>query len=302
MKPYAEKIQFLPGESFRLLQWVDNIREVEIVSGDKTRIPLTGSGHEWHSHSHMELTVVDRGSGTRFIGDSITHFTAPDLVIIGPHLPHYWHMHGQSSGCAVQFELESDHSFWKLPETRMAHQLWQDANLGIQITGDGLQKIKNLMQSCCTCSGIRRLRLFIQIIELLAGVSSKDRIALSRTSFMPPNNQSTYVSLQKTIRYVLQNFQNEISFYDILQESHMSKATFQRHFKKLTNKTFTRFLTDLRLSFAGRKLIESDLSVSEIAFASGYNNLSHFNHQFKVHYQLAPLAFRKAAGRKNRSG
>ena len=62
----------------------------------------------------------------------------------------------------------------------------------------------------------------------------------------------------------------------------MSKATFERHFKKLTGKSFTRFLTEVRLNYAGRQLIETDLSISEIAFASGYNNLSHFNHQFKA--------------------
>jgi len=293
MRPHAEKIQLLPRESFRLLQWKDNIHDVEIVAGDKTRIPLTGSGHEWHSHSHMELTVIDQGSGTRFIGDSITHFTAPDLVIIGPHLPHYWHMRGQSSGCAVQFDFEPGHAFWKFPETWEMHELWQDANLGIQVTGDAVQKINNLLQDSCACGGMRRLNLFIQILEVLAGVPSKNRKTISRTSFVPPINQSTYISLQKAIQYVLQNFQSDISFPDVLQESHMSKATFERHFKQLTGKTFTRFLTDVRLNFAGRRLIETDLPVSEIAFSSGYNNLSHFNHQFKAQHHISPLAFRR---------
>ena len=49
-------------------------------------------GHEWHYHSQMELTLIVQGSGTHFIGDSITHFNAPDLVLIGPNLPHYWHI------------------------------------------------------------------------------------------------------------------------------------------------------------------------------------------------------------------
>jgi len=134
--------------------------------------------------------------------------------------------------------------------------------------------------------------LFIQILEILAGLPPANRKTISSTSFVPPINQSTYISLQKAIQHVLQNFQSDISFPDILQKSHMSKASFERHFKKLTGKTFTRFLADVRLNFAGRKLIETDLPVSEIAFLSGYNNLSHFNHQFKTQHHLSPLTFR----------
>ena len=72
----------------------------------------------------------------------------------------------------------------------------------------------------------------------------------------------------------------------------MSKATFERHFKKHTGKTFTQLVTEVRLNFASRQLIETDLSVSEIALASGYNNISHFNHQFSALHHRSPRAFR----------
>ena len=122
MKLQAEKIQLLPGESFRLLQWKDNIHDVEIVAGDGTRHPLKGSGDQWHYHSHMELTLFCQGEGTLFIGDAITHFRAPDLVLIGPDLPHYWHIETRSSGYALQFDFESEHPFWSFPETRQLHE------------------------------------------------------------------------------------------------------------------------------------------------------------------------------------
>jgi len=292
MRPHTEKIQLLPGESFRLLHWKNNIHEVEIITAERRRIPLTGSGHEWHSHSHMELTMIDQGSGTRFIGDSITHFTAPDLVIIGPHLPHYWHMRGQSSGYAVQFDFDPGHAFWKFPETWEMHELWKGAQRGIRVTGADIHKINLILQECCECSGMKRLMLFIRILEILTQLPALNRQAISRTAFVPPISQSTYMSLQRAIQYVLENFQSDISFPEVLQQSRMSKATFERHFKKMTGKSFTRFLADVRLNFAGRRLLESDLPVSEIAFASGYNNLSHFNHQFKALHQLSPLSFR----------
>lgn len=293
MKPKVEKIQLLTGESFRLLQWVRNIHDVEIVAADGTRHPLVGSGHEWHHHSHMELTLVTQGSGTLFIGDAITHFNAPDLVLIGPNLPHYWHMRHNSSGYAVQFDFEPEHPFWQLPETGGVRKLWSDARRGIHITGAVVPEITDMLHTILSSGGLKRLILFMQILDTLFKTAPESRQVLSGATFAPPIRQSTYVSLQKAIYMVFHNFQEDLSFADVLRETRMSKATFERHFKKHTGKTFTQFMTEVRLNFASRQLIETDLSVGEIALASGFNNISHFNHQFNALHALSPRAFRK---------
>ncbi len=294
MKPKVEKIQLLPGESFRLLQWKNNIHEVEVIAADGTNRPFIGSGHEWHYHSQMELTLIVQGSGTLFIGDSITHFKAPDLVLIGPNLPHYWHMRHLSSGFAIQFDFEPEHPFWLLPETRELRELWNDARRGIHLSGPVVPEVAELIRAAVSCGGLGRLVRFMQILEALNKAAPRCRKTISTTTFVPPLRQSTYRSLQKAIYLVFHNFQEDLSFTDVLRETKMCKATFERHFKKHTGKTFTRFVTEVRLNFASRQLIETDLSVSEIALSSGYNNISHFNHQFSALYRLTPRAFRNA--------
>jgi AraC-like DNA-binding protein len=293
MKLKAEKIQLLPGESFRLLQWQNNIHEVEVVAADGTRQPFAGSGHEWHHHSQMELTLLTQGSGTRFVGDSITHFTAPDLVLIGPGLPHYWHMRQHSSGYAIQFDFEPEHPFWQLPETAALRGLWADARRGIHLTGPIVSAIEEFIRTAVDCGSMGRLVRFMQILEAIVKAAPQDRKTISNTTFVAPTQLSTYRSLQKAIYLVFHNFQEELSFADVLRETRMSKATFERHFKKHTGKTFTGFVTEVRLNFASRQLIETDLAVSEIALASGYNNISHFNHQFSALHSLPPREFRK---------
>jgi len=300
MKLKAEQIQLLPSESFRLLQWQNNIREVEAVATDGTRRPFSGSGHEWHHHSQMELTLITQGSGTLFIGDSITHFKAPDLVLIGPNLPHYWHMRQNSSGYALQFDFGAEHPFWQFPETHELHGLWKDARRGLRITGQAASAIAALIGTLSACDGIGRLSRLFQILETLLHTASKNRKILSSTTFVPPVREATYRSLQKAIYQVFHHFHEKLPFADVLREAGMSKATFERHFKKHTGKTFTRFVAEVRLNHASRQLIETDLSVSEIAFASGYNNISHFNHQFSALYLLAPRHFRRTMKAGNR--
>jgi len=49
-----------------------------------------------------------------------------------------------------------------------------------------------------------------------------------------------------------------------------------------------------------RQLVESSLSISEIAFSAGFNNLSHFNHTFRAIHGCAPGTFQKSRPEHNR--
>ena len=292
-KPKVEQIQLLPGESFRLLRWHDNVHDVEAVGPDGKIHPFTGAGNEWHYHSQMELTLVTKGSGTRFVGDDITHFKAVDLVLIGPDLPHYWHGLHDSSGYAIQFDFETEHPFWQLQETQVLRELWKDAQRGIHFTGNAVSEIAKLIRRMPLSNGLGRFSLFMQILDLLITMPAGSRKVISSKTFIPPTSQSTYRGIQKAINFVFQNFQEELYLSYILKEAGMSKATFERQFKKHAGKSFTSFLTEVRLNFASRKLIETDLTIGEIAFASGFNNLSHFNHKFAEVHKQAPGVFRK---------
>jgi AraC-like DNA-binding protein/mannose-6-phosphate isomerase-like protein (cupin superfamily) len=295
MRLKTETISLMPDESFRLLQWRRNLRDVELVAARNKRRPFAGSGHEWHHHAQMELTLVAEGAGTLFIGDSIAPFTAPDLVLIGPSLPHYWHMRRPSSGYAIQFDFSPEHPFWQFPETRELEPLWRDAPRGVRIAGPAVGSVAEHIRAALTGSGMTRLARFLRILETLAGLPAEARTPLSDLTFAPPARQATYRGLQRAIYFVFHHFHEALSFGDILREAAMSKATFERHFKRHTGKSLTGFVAEVRLNSAARQLIETDASVGAIAMDSGYNNLSHFNHQFKAHYGLSPRAFRTSA-------
>jgi len=244
MRLKAERIQLLPSESFRLLQWQNNIHEVETVATDGTRRRFSGSGHEWHHHSHMELTLITQGSGTLFIGDSITHFKAPDLVLIGPNLPHYWHIRQNSSGYALQFDFGAEHPFWQFPETKGLQSLWKESRRGLRITGQAAAAVANLIRTSSACDGMGRLSTLIQILDALLHTASRNRKSLSSTTFVPSARAATYLSLQKAVYRVFHSFHESLLFTDVLHEAGMSKSTFERHFKKHTGKTFTQSTVD----------------------------------------------------------
>ena len=63
--------------------------------------------------------------------------------------------------------------------------------------------------------------------------------------------------------------------------------------KRLTGKTFSAYLQDLRCQRAAHLLLERDLAVKEVIQAVGYENESFFRKIFKEKYGKNPLQYRK---------
>ena len=99
--------------------------------------------------------------------------------------------------------------------------------------------------------------------------------------------------MRDVMDYTMQNQHKKISLDSIAEVSAMTKNAFCKYFKKRTNKTYFRFLNELRIENACKLLLsEETLSIPEIADKSGFNNISNFNRQFKSIKQMSPSAYR----------
>ena len=87
-------------------------------------------------------------------------------------------------------------------------------------------------------------------------------------------------------------FFEPLTLEDVLAEARMSKATFSRRFVTYTGKTYTGFLNEVRIGYACQKLAETTKPISEIAFASNFNNLAHFNRMFRRYRGISPSEYR----------
>jgi len=73
----------------------------------------------------------------------------------------------------------------------------------------------------------------------------------------------------------------------------MTRQSFCRYFKNKTRKTYIQFLMEVRIGHACRLLVEDEKNVKEISYDCGYNNISHFNHQFKLITKKKPLEYKR---------
>ena len=81
----------------------------------------------------------------------------------------------------------------------------------------------------------------------------------------------------------MNNFQKKVSIHVVTNIKNITSNAFCRYFKQRTNKTFALFLIDIRIGNACKLLSKkNDLSITEISYKSGFNNLDNFNRKFKV--------------------
>lgn len=88
--------------------------------------------------------------------------------------------------------------------------------------------------------------------------------------------------IDTAIKYISDNYSSYITLQDVSGIACMTTNSFCRFFKKMTNKSFTQFLNEVRVRNASRLLIQQEnLPVSEVGYAVGYKSITNFNRQFK---------------------
>lgn len=254
----------------------------------------------WHYHPEFELVIILKSTGTRFIGDSIQKFNAAEVVLIGANLPHMWlndeiyfQEESKLSAEAVAIHFKHDFlgtDFFNLPEMQGISKLLYRASRGILFQGLSdtvMEDISTLAQAEATVK-VHRL---IKILDILAKHQTYN--ILASTSFLQSFHKTGNKRLDTIYEYVFQYFNTQISSSDVAKVAGMNKSAFSRFFKETHKKTFTTYLNELRVGYAAKMLVENKESITEIAYLSGFNNISNFNRQFKNIHNQSPSSYLK---------
>lgn len=296
MRATRETIRLSEGHSFRLLRWKRSLSRVECVLAPGRSIAVSGEGERWHFHREMELTLFNSGTGTRFVGDHIGAFEAGDLVLLGEKLPHYWHCRGASSGFSAQWDFPKSHALWTFPETLSLLPLFERARRGLRITGRAAQEAGGMLRGLERSQGAGRLALLLGLLHRIAEAAEGECQPLSARAFALPAGEGHQRAIAMAVRHLVANHRETVRLGELLSLTGLSRSGFARQFKQHSGRSFSEFLNGLRLEAACRDLLESTRAVVDIAFASGFTQVSFFNRLFRRTYGCSPSAFRRKQG------
>lgn len=277
MKPFLEKIQ--PGFESSFF-----VRHFEAKESCRDK-------PQWHFHPEYEIVYIAAGNGKRHIGEHVGNYRNGELIFLGPNLPHlcYSHAHGE-----LVLQMRADFlgdSFFQRPEMQSIAQLFERAKSGIVFKGEAKHEIGQLLLPMVDQPPFERLLTLLQVLQQMANNADYEQLDVNGLTVQV--NAAEQKRMERIYAFVEEHFQRTISLEEIAKLVNMTVPAFCRYFKKLTNRTFTQFVNELRITYACRLLRDADMSIAAISFESGFNNLSHFNKQFKVITGSNPRDYRQ---------
>ncbi len=254
-----------------------------------------------HYHPEHEIIFVEKSRGLRVMGDNVARFEDGDLVFISSSLPHVWKNDKDYYAGNADFYVDVyvihflpdalGAGFFDLPELNHLTRLFELGQQGMSILGADHARISHMVKSVCISSGFDRLINFLQLLDALSKV--KEYELLSTPYYAKNIRKMETDRLNQVIDFMMENYQHDITLDRLASIIEMNKASFCRYFKTRVHKTCTQFLNEIRITQACKLLSNNRLTISEIGYEVGYNNISHFNRQFKLFIGVSAKVYRK---------
>lgn len=248
-----------------------------------------------HQHKEIQISLVSEGEGTYIIGDCVGDFKQNDIFVIGENLPHVFK---RDESCEDECEMISlffsknsyGEYFFELPEFEHFQYFFNNSDLGYEVLNNK-EELASLLSTIKSVSKFNQFKLFIEILNLIS--SSKKR-KLSSIINLKKYAGNEGKRMSDIFKYTMDNFHKEITLSDVSDVANMTPNAFCRYFKQRTTKTFVNFLIDIRIGNACKLLTKNnDLSITEISYKSGFNNLANFNRKFKSVKGVTPSEYKK---------
>lgn len=258
---------------------------------------------DWHYHPEFEIIVITEGFGKRFVGNGIDDFKAGDIVLIGDNVPHFhmsdkvYYANNDLYCCSEAIQFTRDvfpANMDTMPEFSRIVQLLKNSEQGIYFRNQ--EVTKQVLEITPTMEGLSSIEMLIklyEILDLLGSTSGNKSLSTSDYEWQHIKNQENS-PVYKTYQYLMNNFKEPIGLEEVAKYACQNQSALCRNFKLSTGKSIFECLIEIRMDFAYKLLANSDLNIIQVAYESGFRNISNFNHRFKSFAGVTPLTYRRA--------
>lgn len=242
-----------------------------------------------HIHPEYELILLEKGGGMIFVGDMTAPLQEGMFMLLGPSLPHFWLSSAEYyqpenkliSRCSYcQFMPDIFPKDWEhMPEFYLIHKLLLQSERGVLFNGKKKEDITKRFRDLRGQDSFQRLTGLYCILQELALLEGNQ--CMSSIAYKASTQYSIDPIVQKVELYLNANYNTDICLTQIADAANMNPTALCRHYKKQTGKTIFERLTELRISYASKLLLNKTAIISNVAYDCGYTSRSHFNEQFK---------------------
>ena len=248
---------------------------------------------QYHYHVEYEITCVLKGSGTRHVGNHLSTYHNGDLVFIGSNLPHAGFGLNASNPheeVVVLIKPNVLDTWAGFEELKSIEGLLKRSTQGICFSGNTKKSISDKLKTLHSTSSFQR---FMRVMDILQEMAASTEYKLLNNHIIPDGALDKHrLRLQKVFTYVEEHYYTEIELKQVAELVNLSVPSFCNYFKKATNITFSEFVNNYRIHKACMLLLQHDISIAEVCYACGFNNVTYFNKVFKQIMRQTPSEYR----------
>jgi AraC family transcriptional activator of mar-sox-rob regulon len=245
----------------------------------------------WHEHDIFEFALCQGQSG-RFLTESgVIELRPARTVLVPPNTPHRFVLETGEVGrlkivCVPPKDLPS---FLSPIHIAMLDGL---RGSGVSVADhpgqeSWLGQLGNLITDGLAVEDVRDQQLHWSAISLLLALHVKERYAARDQ----PNFRHK-AKIRDVVTWIEGNLEKDLTIQLATSVCGLSRSVLTKEFRHYTGKSFVDYCNARRVQRAAMILVTRPESVTQVAFDSGFSNLSHFHRQFKAHFGLTPAAFR----------
>lgn len=254
-----------------------------------------------HWHTDIEMIYVCEGAIGVGINSEYKQLKKGELAICGSNDIHYYDSEGKSSTIMIIIfrpEILSTFKYW--PENLLPCSIFMDNGyFCIQKTGSDIQdNIKTIFDHIVDemahkenlyplFADLRIFELFLTLFRHFPAYYSD-----SKRNLADSHTPADIKPMQKALKYLEENYPQDITLEQISEEVNLSRFYFSRLFRKTTGMNFNFYLTRIRIDKAELMIKSTRKPIIDIAYETGFCSIRTFNRSFKGLKGCTPQSLR----------
>lgn len=264
-----------------------------------------------HTHDYLQIWYVYKGAFIHSINNNTEYkMVKGDLFVIPPFVMHRVKPVSEEGAVIIGCEFLPQFINNKFENLSYSKDFFDFAYLEPFLVSN------NMVRSKLNITGELQVKVEDILLEMLKEYSAEDKyyeillkgdllkllaivVREYNKGYQSSETKEIFVryrdAIKDTMQYIQENYNMELHLDDVCKHSTMSKTYFCYIFKSLTGKTFSEYLINLRIQKAMELLLKTDISVTEICFKVGFNDVTHFCRMFKKIIGISPKHYKNIA-------
>lgn len=286
------------------------MKYLEITKTDKQNIsfPCTPfcierdrltSADSVHVHNYHQLTIVTHGNANLIVNNFSCKVNAGSVYVVSNYAPHHLESANNLEVVNILFNLDDlmqhagslqqNEGFRSLFVFQASTSLYERPSNILKLSYEGIQEILHLID--------------MMLEELNKDAPGQDIVIQSYFMILitylsrqfdvkDERNQDPY-AFYLLIEHINQNFSQNYTLSDLTRISSLNERLLRSMFMKKYHCSPMQYITHVKMEKAKYYLITSDMNITEIADACGYDDSNYFSRKFKQEFGISPRDFKK---------